>query len=417
METKLPLAVLTAVLVVLAGCTGGVGVDAGGSASVDESATTNGTTNAPDDAGDGDESDADATASGDGTVNFFVSDERNAIGDFASLNVTISKVGLHRAGSERGDGPEGEADAEAGAETNASADATVAADANGSGVNASAAANATVKANVSADANASATAEGGAGAGAESADDEESKGGWVEHEVGNATVDLTELQGAKASRLGSFAAESGQYDRVFVYVSEVEGTLTTGETVRVKLPSGKLHVKREFAVGAGSAVDFVFDITVFEAGNSGKYVLKPVVGESGTGDQVDIEDVSADADENAPDGDANATPTTGPVVTTATATPNDTAGGNGALDARFEGSVRAGTDATLVVTRGGDPVEGAAVLTGGDAVARTDADGRASVPVPVGAGELTVTVEQDGETATATKTVAGVGGGSGNGGD
>jgi hypothetical protein len=52
----------------------------------------------------------------------------------------------------------------------------------------------------------------------------------------------------------------------------------------------------------------VFDISVFEAGNSGKYILKPVVGESGTGDDVEIRDVDEEDDEGddeSEDGDEN----------------------------------------------------------------------------------------------------------------
>jgi hypothetical protein len=57
----------------------------------------------------------------------------------------------------------------------------------------------------------------------------------------------------------------------------------------VKLPSGKLQVTTPFTIGPDTSVDFVFDITVKKAGNSRKYVLRPVVSESGT-------DVPIDAD-------------------------------------------------------------------------------------------------------------------------
>lgn len=436
MNSKVPLAVLAAALVVLAGCAGGANVDAGGSASVDgdggaDDPTTDGSTNAANGSGESAGSDGGAEAGGNGTVNVFVSDERNAIGDFESLDVTISKVGLHRAGGENGDaetasGSDSEADAEAnaaaeadgdvdadtGADANASANATAAEESN-TGGGANAATNVSVEADASVETNASTEANASAGAEGDTAAD--SEGGWVEREVDDVTVDLTELQGAKASRLGSFEAESGKYDRVFVYVSAVEGTLTTGETVRVKLPSGKLHVERGFALGAGGAVDFVFDIAIHEAGKSGKYVLRPVVGESGTSERVEIEDVGGserrDGDDRRSTGNGTSA---GPVVTTATATPSAGDGeGDGELDARFDGTLRAGADATVVATRGGDPVEDAAVAVDGDVVARTDADGRATVPIPAGADDPVVTVEHGGETTTATGSAVGAAAGTG----
>ncbi len=115
-------------------------------------------------------------------------------------------------------------------------------------------------------------------------------GTWVERKVSSGTVvDLTELRGANASMLEQFELPNGTYDNVFVHVGEVDGTLTTGESVTVKLPGEKLHVNRNVTVGNGTETDFVFDISVHKAGNSGTYILKPVVTESGS--EVPIEPV------------------------------------------------------------------------------------------------------------------------------
>lgn len=135
-----------------------------------------------------------------------------------------------------------------------------------------------------------------------------SDGEWVEYGVDNRTVDLTELQGPNATSLGVLSAPAGNYTKVFVYVDEVEGILNDGEEVTVKLPSQKLQINSAFTVAPNSSVDFVFDISVFKAGNSGKHILKPVVGESGTGDDVEIRDVDEDderdeADENETEGE------------------------------------------------------------------------------------------------------------------
>jgi hypothetical protein len=117
--------------------------------------------------------------------------------------------------------------------------------------------------------------------------------GWMEYDVDNVTVDLTQLQGSKATRLTQFDVPSGTYTKVFVHVSDVHGTLKDGESTTVKLPSDRLQLTRNFRVGAGDDVDFVFDVSVVEAGRSGKFVLKPVVSESGPGTDVDITEINA----------------------------------------------------------------------------------------------------------------------------
>ena len=218
--------------------------------------------------------------SGSDGVNFYVSDEENAIGDFRHLNVTVTSVGFQRAG-----------------------------------------------------------------------DGDESEGGWVERDVDNRSVDLTRLKGANATRLTTVDAPNGSYDKVFAYVGDVNATLTGGEHVRVKLPSEKLQIEKSFTVGDGESVDFVFDIAVHEAGKSGKYILKPVIGESGT----DVPMRSVDEDDEARDG---------------------------ALDVAFVGNVTRGENATLEVTQNGTTVENATVTVDDEQVGTTDADGRLTVAVP-----------------------------------
>lgn len=229
-------------------------------------------------------------------VNVYVSDEANAIDDFAHLNVSITRVGFQRAG----DG------------------------------------------------------------------DNESEGGWVERDVDNRSVDLTRLKGANATRLTTVDAPNGSYDKTFVYVSEVNATLTSGKQVRVKLPSEKLQIQKSFTVGDGESIDFVFDIAVHKAGNSGTYILKPVIGESGT----DVPIQSVDYDD----------------------------GREGDLDVAFLGNVTRGSDATLEVTQNGTAVENATVTIDDEQVGTTDADGRLTVTIP-DAEEVEIEVESgDAET-------------------
>jgi hypothetical protein len=188
-------------------------------------------------------------------------------------------------------------------------------------------------------------------------------GGWVERDVDGRTADLTQLRGPNATRLTTVQPPNGSYDRVFIYVSAVNGTRTSGESVTVKLPSQKLHVNKPFTVGPNSSVNYVFDISVHAAGNSGKYILKPVVGQSGT--DVPLRDVN---------------------VTAATA-----------LNVSLVSAAGPGGDATFAVQRNGSAVDNASVTVDGDTVGQTDADGRITVAMPE-SGPVTMTVSADGVT-------------------
>ncbi len=111
-----------------------------------------------------------------------------------------------------------------------------------------------------------------------------------------AVVDLTKLEGDNATQLWSGTLPDGDYTKVFIYVTTVAGTLKNGdgngEPADVKLPSNKLQISKPFTISSenGQVVDFVFDITVIEAGKIGKYNLLPQIAQSGP-DQ-DIDDVT-----------------------------------------------------------------------------------------------------------------------------
>ena len=138
-----------------------------------------------------------------------VSDEVNAIEEFQTLNVTISRIGVHQGGE---------------------------------------------------------------------------SGNWTEYNLDPAvTVNLTELQGINATSIWNGNLEDGTYTKVFIYVDNVTGVLKEnpeGEPT-IKLPGGKLQISKSFDVTDGGITEFVFDITVIKAGNSGKYILKPQIAESG----------------------------------------------------------------------------------------------------------------------------------------
>lgn len=340
-------AALVAGLVLLAGCSSGLTGSPDGTAT-EESALDGETT--------AEEIDGET-----GTVNMYISDEQNAIDDFEHLNVTITRVGVKPAGDDGGGDAEESDDGDADDS-----------DTEGDGNETTTETNTTESAETDTETpDADDADDEDDDAGAEDAADAEGESGWVEYEVDNRTVDLTELTGANATRLSSLTVPNGSYETVFVYVSEVNGTLKDGSDQRVKLPSGKLQLNSGFTVGDGEEVDFVFDITAIKAGNSGKYILKPVVSESGT--DVEIDDV--DADDEA-DGDRDSE-----------------------LNATFDGDVVAGENVTLSVTRNGEPVEGATVSVDGERVGETDADGVSAIQVPDDAEELDVTVTHEGAEA------------------
>ncbi|WP_226004712.1 DUF4382 domain-containing protein [Natrinema salinisoli] len=262
--------VLVAALVAIAGCTGGMGGDLTNDSTTDDSSVT----------------DSDGGA---GTAAFYVSDEPNVIDDFEHLNVTITKVGFKKAG-DGGDDDSNETDED---DTNESDDESTdeEADDDESSNETTDDSESTNETDEETDGNESEAEDEEAGG---DDDGDESDGGWVEHDVDNRTVDLTELKGANASMIDEFELPAGDYEKVFIYVSDTEGILTDGSETKVKLPSNKLQINSKFTIGDGERVDFVYDIAPHKAGNSGKYILKPVISQSGTGDKVEINDIDKD---------------------------------------------------------------------------------------------------------------------------
>ena len=142
---------------------------------------------------------------------FLISDEENAIGDFQSLNVTISKIGLQQGGE---------------------------------------------------------------------------SGSWTEpDDFEPEEVDLVPLQGDNATEIWSGNITEGEYTGVFIYVDvdKIRWQLNSNEddVTKVMLPSEKLQIQTPFTVNATGLVNFVYDITVIKAGQSGQYIIKPELDQSG----------------------------------------------------------------------------------------------------------------------------------------
>ena len=352
MRRQTLLTLLTAAMLVLAGCAGSTGGDG--------SPTTDGTTTPDAEPDDSDTDSGDTTATG--TVQFYVSDDPGQIDDFRHLNVTISQIGFERAGGgeemddegmeneseEETETPENETetpenetetpenetetpedtDDETTTEpvtttttepvtttTDTTTDGGVAVapqtdnhenetesdegmDGNETEMPDDMDGNETesddeMDGNDSDEDGEMEEDEDGETEGDEG-DDSESRDGWVTHDVDSRTVDLTQLKGDNATLIDSPELPAGNYSKVFVYVSDINATLTDGSSVNVKLPSNKLQLNKGFTLEPNGTVSFVYDITVFKAGNSGKYILKPVISESGPDKRVDDVDDRSD---------------------------------------------------------------------------------------------------------------------------
>ena len=144
--------------------------------------------------------------------------------------------------------------------------------------------------------------------------------GWHELRIpdDHNRIDLVGLTGDAAEELIMARIPAGRYSKVFIHVDDVYGELLSGATTPVKLPSERLQIVKPFVVQQDSITPFVFDITVVAAGNSNhevKYILKPVIGESGaeqpfaekpektadvarTDDEHDKDDEDVDSDED-----------------------------------------------------------------------------------------------------------------------
>ena len=384
-------AALVAGLVLLAGCSSGFTGSSDGTTA--ESALDGETT-------------AEEIEGETGTVNMYISDEQNAIEDFEHLNVTITRVGMKPAGEETDDGEDADDDSDAddgdvnstdtddGTETTTDTNTTESVETGTGTPDAQNGSDAEDESDGETESDVDDAEEAepdtddaeeaepdDADEAAADADDDSDE--WVEYAVDNRTVDLTELKGANATKLSSLNVSNGTYDKVFVYVSEVNGTLNDGSDQRVKLPSGKLQLTSAFTVGDGEAVDFVFDITAVKAGNSGKYILKPGISESGTDVEIDdVDERDDDDDERDDDGERGAD--------------ERDADRNVELNAIFDDDVAAGENATLRVSSDGDPVDGASVFVDDERVGTTDANGTYVIQVPDGAEELEVAVTHEG---------------------
>ncbi|WP_302082246.1 DUF4382 domain-containing protein [Salinibaculum rarum] len=265
MHRQTLLTLLTAAMLVLAGCAGSTGGD--GSPSVDETDTP------------GDEVAQTGDTGSTGTVEFYVSDDPGQIDDFRHLNVTISQIGFKQSGD-----ADDEAENETETPENETADETTTDNTT------------TADGGLATDSQSDTHESENETAGQEGDDDKKGGDDWITRDVDSRSVDLTQLRGDNATLLDSPELPAGNYSTVFVYISDINATLADGSSTNVKLPSNKLQLNKGFTLEPNGTVSFVYDITVFRAGNSGKYILKPVISQSGPDQTVRNVDDGEDGD-------------------------------------------------------------------------------------------------------------------------
>lgn len=118
--------------------------------------------------------------------------------------------------------------------------------------------------------------------------------GFVEIDLDDVSVDLTQVTGDRAVSVLKGELEEGRYSGIELHVANAEGVVE-GETVDVMVPSERLRIIKPFEIGAGAELSFVFDINVVQKGPMGDYNLLPVIGKSGVaGRDVEVEEVDID---------------------------------------------------------------------------------------------------------------------------
>ncbi|MFC7082172.1 hypothetical protein [Halorussus caseinilyticus] len=118
---------------------------------------------------------------------------------------------------------------------------------------------------------------------------------------------------------------------------------------------------------------------MFEAGKSGKYILRPVVSESGTDEEIEVVGEKKGDEDEKEDGEKD----------------DEKAREDAdALNATFVGNVTRGENVTVSATRNGSAVANATVSVNGENVGETAVDGTPTVAVP-DRPELGVEVDTD----------------------
>ena len=204
---------------------------------------------------------------------------------------------------------------------------------------------------------------------------------WIVLAPETEQVDLTNLVGLDAQSIWEGELDPGNYNKIFLYVSEVVGILKSdGSSPEVKLPSNKLQISSPFTISTmGSPTEFVYDLTVIKKGSeqSGySYNIQPQLSESGPNKDYDEVDPGGNDDEN--------------------------------FDLTLDGAIKAGEQVTLTVMFDESPVTGADVSVNAVYQGQTDGNGNIVILLP-DAEEVKIkaeTVDGEGELEFSLETSA-----------
>ncbi|WP_311171910.1 DUF4382 domain-containing protein [Halobellus ordinarius] len=268
--------------VLLAGCSGGGGGGGGSDGGTDTDGGGGGTDT--DGGGGGTDTDGGGGGGGSGTFRLLISDQPAAIEDFESLDVTLSAARVFRAGEDETITPSA-----------ITTTVTVTPESTATNETATETAEPT---------DTETTA-------AETEDGDSS--GFVEFDLEDVTVDLTEVLGTRAVAVLEGELDEGRYAGIELRVAAAEGVVD-GDTVDVMVPSDRLRIIKPFEIAADAELSFVFDINVVQKGPNGGYNLLPVIGKSGVaGTDVEVAEVEGTGSED----DGTETEASGDTVTAA----------------------------------------------------------------------------------------------------
>lgn len=160
-------------------------------------------------------------------------------------------------------------------------------------------------------------------------------------------------------------------------------------SIFVELPSGRFEWEPRddqgelagFTVGGGQVVNFVYDLTVVRRGPPGNhdYLVQPEIGETGP-NQPFVESRGPEQE----DGGKSTTAEAGEVEATE-------------LTVQVEGQTQAGIVVTVIVTGAdGGAVPGAEVQLNGEVLGTTDGDGRLAITIPEGVQDLEIKATANG---------------------
>lgn len=149
------------------------------------------------------------------------------------------------------------------------------------------------------------------GADTSASDSTDEEGEWIDLPVEPLTLNLLELQNGVDSLLASAELDPGFYNELRLILGDDNTVMVDSSLHDLKVPSGQqsgYKIKFETELNEGDEIDVVVDFdaarSVHRAGNSGMYILKPVLNafvENGGGEDTGsvsgtIEPVEADPD-------------------------------------------------------------------------------------------------------------------------